>query len=179
MHSSYLEACNGCVNFLHDVLILHAFCCLLIIFLKSYFLNSFRNIIRVSNSLEPAPGQHYVQPDLGPNCCNVYYHDNQHTVDSEIFANSIKRHISDLKNSRPWQDLPISIKDRLILPFCKGAKFREIKPLRKFPNLQIPTSRKELTYYPPFMTTGICLCTLVVYIANNINPDQIAPLIAV
>ena len=34
-----------------------------------------------------------------------------------IFANSIKRHISDVKNSRLRQDLPISINDRVILPF--------------------------------------------------------------
>ena len=29
-----------------------------------------------------------------------------------IFANSIKRQISDMKSSRLWQDLPISINDR-------------------------------------------------------------------
>ena len=62
-----------------------------------------------------------------------------------IFANSITRHISDVKNSLQRQDLPKSINDRVILPFREGfiftklriyAKFRKIKSSRKFPNLQ-------------------------------------------
>ena len=61
-----------------------------------------------------------------------------------IFANSITRHISDVKNSLIRQDLPKSINVRVILPFREGlfsrnfayAKFREIKSSRKFPNLQ-------------------------------------------
>ena len=45
-----------------------------------------------------------------------------------FFANSIKRHISDVKNSRLRQDLPISINDSVILPICEGfAKFCEKK----------------------------------------------------
>ena len=30
--------------------------------------NSFRNIIRVSNSLDPDQARHFVGPDLGPSC---------------------------------------------------------------------------------------------------------------
>ena len=30
--------------------------------------NSFRNIIRASNGLDPDQDQHSVDPDLGPNC---------------------------------------------------------------------------------------------------------------
>ena len=38
-------------------------------FSKLTFLkNSFRNIIRVSKSLNPAQARHFVGPDLGPNC---------------------------------------------------------------------------------------------------------------
>ena len=38
-------------------------------FSKSTFLkNSFRNTIRVSNSLGPDQARHFVRPDLGPNC---------------------------------------------------------------------------------------------------------------
>ena len=38
-------------------------------FSKSTFLeNSFRNTIRVSNSLDPDQARHFVGPDLGPNC---------------------------------------------------------------------------------------------------------------
>ena len=59
-----------------------------------------------------------------------------------IFANCIKRHHSDVKNSQLRLDLPISINDRVILPFCEGfifrilRTFRENKVLAKFPNLQ-------------------------------------------
>ena len=50
-----------------------------------------------------------------------------------------------MKNSRLQQDLPISINDRVILPFREGSIFtklrvcevlRKIKSSRKFPNLQ-------------------------------------------
>ena len=38
-------------------------------FTKSTFLkNYFRNTIRVANSLDPDQAQHFVEPDLGPNC---------------------------------------------------------------------------------------------------------------
>ena len=39
-----------------------------------------------------------------------------------IFANNFKRHISDVKNSRLKQDLPISINDRVILPFARVSR---------------------------------------------------------
>ena len=60
-----------------------------------------------------------------------------------IFGNSIKRHISGVKNSGLRQDLPISKNNRVILPFREGfiftklricevyAKFRENKVLAK------------------------------------------------
>ena len=34
----------------------------------NFFTNSFRNTIRVSNSLDPDQDRHNVGPDLGPNC---------------------------------------------------------------------------------------------------------------
>ena len=61
------------------------------------------------------------------------------------FANSVKRHICDIKVSRTGHDLAISVKDRMISPHCESFIFtklriyevsRQIKPLRKFPNLQ-------------------------------------------
>ena len=33
--------------------------------------NSFRNTIRVSNSLDPDSDLHFVGPDLGPNCLQL------------------------------------------------------------------------------------------------------------
>ena len=62
-----------------------------------------------------------------------------------IFANSIKMHISDVKNSRLRQDLPLSINDRVILPIHEGfyfhktslmPSFAKIKSSRIFSNLQ-------------------------------------------
>ena len=44
-----------------------------------------------------------------------------------IFANSIKRHISDVKKSRIKQDLPLSINDRVILPFREGFIFTKLR----------------------------------------------------
>ena len=56
--------------------------------------------------------------------------------------NSIKRHISDVKNLRLRQDIPISINDRVTLPFREGfifmhmPSFAKIKSSQKFSNLQ-------------------------------------------
>ena len=44
------------------------FCRLLIIVKINFFQNSFRNTIRVSNSLDPDQVRHFVGPDLGQNC---------------------------------------------------------------------------------------------------------------
>ena len=58
-----------------------------------------------------------------------------------IFANSIKRHICEVENSRFGHDIRISVNDTVILPFRESfifnfASFAKIKPSRKFPNLQ-------------------------------------------
>ena len=49
---------------------LSCFCSLLLTFFKINFFqkNSFRNTIRVSNSLDPDEDRHSVGPHLGPNC---------------------------------------------------------------------------------------------------------------
>ena len=44
-----------------------------------------------------------------------------------IFANSIKRHISDVKNSQLRQGLPISINDKVNLPFHEGFNFTKLR----------------------------------------------------
>ena len=58
-----------------------------------------------------------------------------------MFAKSIKRHISDVKNSRLRLRQEISINDRVILLFREGfifakLSFAKIKSSQKFPNLQ-------------------------------------------
>ena len=49
-----------------------------------------------------------------------------------IFMNSVKRHSWGIKNSRLVHDLPISVINRMILPFRKDFIFTKIKPSRKF-----------------------------------------------
>ena len=68
--------------------------------------------------------------------------------DNFIFANSIKKYISDVKNSRLRQSLPISINDRVILPLREGlnAKFRGNKILVKI---------SEFTVHPKYWDTHI------------------------
>ena len=44
------------------------FCHLLIYSKSAFSKNSFRNTIRVSNSLDRDQARHFVGPDLGPNC---------------------------------------------------------------------------------------------------------------
>ena len=54
---------------------------------------------------------------------------NRLAVNSEIsiFANSVKRHICDGKISRPGHDLPISVNNRVISPYCKSFIFRKLR----------------------------------------------------
>ena len=44
-----------------------------------------------------------------------------------IFTNSIKRHISDVKKWQLRQELPISINNRVILPFREGFIFTKLR----------------------------------------------------
>ena len=51
--------------------------CMLLFFSKSIFSkNSFRNTIRVSNSLDPDQAKNFVGPDLVPNCLQKISADN-------------------------------------------------------------------------------------------------------
>ena len=69
-----------------------------------------------------------------------------------IFANSKKRYICDIKNSRLRHDLPSLVKDRMISLFREGFIFTKrrilakIKPLRKFPNLRYSCYRLSRTW---------------------------------
>ena len=45
--------------------------------IKLFRINSFRNTIRVSNSLDPDQARHFVGPDLGPNCLQRLSTDNK------------------------------------------------------------------------------------------------------
>ena len=65
--------------------------------------------------------------------CIIVYNRFGNFCENFIFENSIKRHISDVKNLQLMQGLPISINGRVILPFREGlfsqnfayAKFHE------------------------------------------------------
>ena len=43
-----------------------------------------------------------------------------------IFMNSNKRHIWDVNNLQLGHDLPTSVNDRVILPFCEGFIFTKL-----------------------------------------------------
>ena len=61
--------------------IFHAFCRLLV-FSKSIFSkNSFRNTIRVSNSVDPDRARWFVRPDLGPNCLQRLSNDTSRQIE--------------------------------------------------------------------------------------------------
>ena len=54
--------------------------------------------------------------------------------DTFIFANNVRRRVSDVKNSQMEQHLPISVNSKVISTFHEGfifAKFRENKTLAK------------------------------------------------
>ena len=83
-----------------------------------------------------------------------------------IFANGVKRHICDVKNSLLVTELSTSENDRVISPFREGfilaklrgfyfgetshprsfAKIQNVKPSRKFPNLQYIAKNRKLHF---------------------------------
>ena len=66
----------------------------------------------------------------------------QTTVNPEIFANGVKRHICDIQNLRLVHDLPISANDRMISSFPEDFYFHETLLMRSFaeikPSLKYP-----------------------------------------
>ena len=90
-----------------------------------------------------------------------------------IFANSIKRHICDVKTSRLGHDIPISVNDRVILTFREGFNFTKlrmcfakIKSSRKFQNLQYKPKPKiieifEITIIVIFVHSIISMLCIV------------------
>ena len=62
-----------------------------------------------------------------------------------IFANIIKSHISDVKNSRLIQELPLSINDRVILPFREGFIFTKLRICAKFCENKVLAKISEFT----------------------------------
>ena len=49
------------------------------------------------------------------------------TVNPEIFANSVKRHICDAKNLQLGHDLSILVNNRVILAFCDDFNFKKFR----------------------------------------------------
>ena len=56
-------------------------CILTLSMLGNFYKHSFRNIIWVSNSLDPNQARHFVRPNLGPNCLQRL------SADDKIFCN--------------------------------------------------------------------------------------------
>ena len=70
--------CNKPVNSLH-AFSLRAFCRLLIFSKLTFSKNSFGNTNTVLTSLDPDQAQHFVRPDLGPDCLQRLSADNSIT----------------------------------------------------------------------------------------------------
>ena len=71
-------------------------------FQDQLFENPFRNTIRVSNSLDPDQAQHFVRPDLGPNCLQRLSADDssrQRHEKSYSFLQFSNKQVITLKNS--------------------------------------------------------------------------------
>ena len=83
-----------------------------------------------------------------------------YTVDSEIFANSMERHISDVKNMGLRQDLHISINDRVILPFREGFIFTKLR-------MQSFTKIKSWGKTSEFTVTDQCKADLARHIVSQ------------
>ena len=60
-----------------------------------------------------------------------------------IFANNIKRHISDVEKSPLRQGLPVSINDRVILPFREGFIFTKLRIIPRIPSSLCNQSKQE------------------------------------
>ena len=73
-----------------------------------------------------------------------------------IFANSVKRHIWEVKNSRPVHDLPIPVNDRMIRTYCKSfiftKLFRENKILAKISKFTVVNQCLLYTYFCEYVT---------------------------
>ena len=104
----------------------------------------------MSKSLDPDQARRFLASDLGLTCLKSLSEDKIVTCrqwneyckfgnfrENFIFANSVKRHNCDVKNSRLGHDLPTSVNDRVILSFREGyiltklRKFHESKTLAK------------------------------------------------
>ena len=78
----------------------HAFLSSADFFKITFFRKSFRNTIRVSNSLNPDQAQHFVGPDLGPNCLQRLSADDTN-VTPDLGSNCLQRLSADDTNVTP------------------------------------------------------------------------------
>ena len=65
-----------------------------------------------------------------------------------IFANSLKRHICDVKSSQLGHDIPISVNNRVILPFSKGFIFMKLHICEVSRNKTLARIIKFTVYFP-------------------------------
>ena len=77
-----------------------------------------------------------------------------------IYVNKIKRHISDVRDSRLRQDLPISINDRVILPFHEGFIFTKLRIYAYMRSFAKKSPRESFRIY-----------SILVFRVHNKDPD--------
>ena len=81
-----------------------------------------------------------------------------------IFAKNIKIHISVVKNSRLRQDLPISVNDRVILPFREGFIFTKLRIcyMRSFAKINASWKFSNLQYSFLFILAGLKIKCIII-----------------
>ena len=89
------------------------FCGRLLSYFLFFFPNvSFRNTIRVSNSLSPDQDRHEVGPDLGPNFLKVYKQTTKFTPSKKIVQDKTRR-VLILKTYKCWG---LNAHNRIMIP---------------------------------------------------------------
>ena len=81
------------------------------------------------------------------------------TVKSEIFANSVKTHICDVKNSQQGHDLPISVNDPVILPIREDFIFTKLRIFSRKLNLRENFRINRILVGYEFGRVFICIIT--------------------
>ena len=131
------------------------FCRLLIFFKINFWKNSFRNTIRMSNSLDPDQARRIVGPDLGPNCLP-------------------KLSADDTGRQRVNQNATSWIRNFKSLSFFCGSKAQSVADLFKNQKTSLSDAAifTGINIHEPVITLGLPVNCLLLILANSLDPNQ-------
>ena len=87
--------------------------------------------------------------------------------DNFIFANSVKRHICDVKHSRLWYDLPISVNNIMISPIREGLIFTKLR------TCEVSRKQNPRGYFRIYSKPVHGISVLLKYVSSD-RSDEIA-----